>query len=468
MQDFSMDETEMCLHRDPKSHDIVSVNHNNLAHIILKHVPVATIIETKQMLTYVKGHYVNNGEEVIHKILVTILAPYVTRTGQTCYNSHVLKEVLNIIQGLTYVEACEFDSDDGIINCLNGLLHWRTGILEPHRESYYSRIQINVDYDPKATCPNILKMYEIVLRPEDFRKALEFIGYCLFRSYPIQKAFILLGPGGTGKSHFIDTVCKMLGDDNISSVSMHDLERDRFATSDLYCKLVNSFGDMEQTTLPNVNILKMLTSNKDVIRAQKKGERAFDFINFAKLIFASNKLPRVKDDTSGFYRRVEILPFEHVFTQEEKDESEQEGLLKKITSPEELSGLLNLVLPQLDALLERGYFHNSFTTASAKDKYKTASEPVASFVELHLEEEADIYVAKKTVYEEFVKFCIANGIAASRAEVLHPVPFGKALKQCMTWYQSSIRGPDEINACYWPDDYRHPAFLNTVLKKVDT
>jgi len=91
-------------------------------------------------------------------------------------------------------------------------------------------------------------------------------------SYP--KSIYIVGPGGTGKSHFIDTVCKMLGEDNISSVSMHDLEKDRFATSDLYCKLLNSFGDMEQSTLPNVNILKMLTSNKDVIRAQRKGERA--------------------------------------------------------------------------------------------------------------------------------------------------------------------------------------------------
>ena len=461
LQDFTKPELEECLERHPKTGGVVAVNYDELSKMIIKHVPVATVIETKTMMTYVRGHYVENGEEVIHKILVALLGPERKENGQTCYNSHVLKEVIGIIQGLTYVESKKFDNNLDIINCLNGLLNWRTNEFIPHTPDYYSRIQLNVNYDPNAQCPSILKVYQTVLREEDFRKALEFIGYCLYRAYPIQKAFILLGPGGTGKTHFIDTVCKMLGEDNISSVSMHDLERDRFATSDLYCKMLNSFGDMEQTALPNVNILKMLTSNKDVIRAQRKGEKAFEFINFAKMIFASNKLAKVRDDTSGFYRRVEILPFEHVFTQQEIEESENENLLEKITSPEELSGLLNLVLPHLDALLERGSFHNSFTTATAKDKYKRASEPISAFIELHLEETADIYVAKQTIYAEFCKFCKLNDI-----EPMHQVPFGKAFKQLLPWYQAAIRGPDDIYACRWPDELRHPAILHTVLKPV--
>jgi len=218
---------------------------------------------------------------------------------------------------------------------------------------------------------------------------------------------------------------------------------------------------MEQSTLPNVNILKMLTSNKDVIRAQRKGERAFDFISFAKQIFGSNKLPRVRDDTTGFYRRIEIIPFEHVFTQQEIEESEKENLLEKVTSPEELSGLLNLVLPHLDALLDRGYFHNSFTTTTAKDRYKKASEPVSTFIELHLEEVADMYVSKQTIYNEFVKFCKVNEI-----EPMHCVPFGKVLKKLLPWYQTAIRGPDDSMACMWPDNYRHPVILNTILKPV--
>lgn len=445
--EFEKEEIEQCIEFHPKTGEVIAVNNNVLAQIILSKVPMATLVETKEILVYARGHYTPNGLEIIHRILVNTMAPYRKQTGQTVYNSHMLKEVINIIQGMTYVESKVFDSDVNIINCKNGLLNWRTGEFNNHNPDYYSRIQLDVNYDPDAECPNILEMFKIILRPEDFRKALEFISYCLYRRYPIQKAFILLGPGGTGKSHFIDVIRAMLSEENVSSTSMHDLEEDRFASSDLYNKLLNENGDLSQNMLPNVNVLKMLTSNKDAIRAQRKGERAFDFVNFAKIIFAANKLPKVKDDTSGFYRRIEILPFEHIFSEQEKSESADR--LKKVRSPEELSGLLNLVLPYLEPLLESGRFNNSFEVSTAKDQYKRQSDPIATFVELHLREVADECVAKERIYSEYKKFCAINHV-----EPLHQVPFGKILKSCIPWYCSAIRdfGGD-----------RHTALLNTML-----
>jgi putative DNA primase/helicase len=450
MQDFTEQEVNSCLEFHPKTGEVVAVNHHALASMILQHLPMATIVETKELLVYVKGHFVPNGTEIVHQCLVKLLAPYHKQNGQTAYNIFLLKEVLNIIHGMTYAESKIFDSNLDIINCTNGLLNWRTGEFTEHTPDYLSRIQINVDYDPEATCPTILDVFNTILRKEDFRKALEFIAYCLYRKYPIQKAFILLGPGGTGKSHFIDVIRALLSEENVSSTSMHDLEEDRFASSDLLNKLLNENGDLSQQTLPNVNVLKMLVSNKDVIRAQRKGERAFDFINFAKIIFASNKLPRVKDDTSGFYRRIEILPFEHIFSEQEKLDSSEK--LKNIVNPRELSGLLNIIIPYLEPLLERGCFSNSFEVATAKDQYKRQSEPIASFVEACIKEVADEYVAKEVVYAEYIKFCKINHI-----DPLHIVPFGKALKQCIPWYQHGIR------------DFggeRHTCLCNTMLIKL--
>ena len=449
---FSQDAIELCFERHPKTDEIMEINNRMLAELITNQIPVACIIETKDILSYFKGRYIRNGAEFIHRALVEILSPYVRQNGQTCYNSHVLKEVLGIIQGMNYHEASEFDSNLEIINCRNGLLNWVTGDFEPHRHTYYSRVQIPIDYDPTAACPNILKMFEVVLEKQDRVKALEFAAYCLYRAHPIQKTFFMLGPGGTGKSHFMDVIRSLVGDKNLSSVSLHDLELDRFATSDLYCSLLNEFGDLEQTELKNVNILKMLTSNKDVIRAQKKGEKAFEFVNYAKLIFASNKLPKVRDNTSGFYRRIEILPFEHVFTQLEIDESLQDGFLQKILEPEELSGLLNVVLSYLGPLLTRGEFTNGFNKTTAKDKYRRRSEPVASFVELHLEECADENTSKKAIYEAYKAFCLKEGIP--KDEILHQVPFGKILRYNCPWWQSATREIDGI---------RHTCLINTRL-----
>jgi len=452
-QDFGNEEVQSCFEYHPKMRDeIVAVNHAKLAHMIIRHAPIATLIESNEMVIYAAGRYHPNGKELVQKILVTILSGYHKTTGQTIYNSTLLKEVLGIIKGLTYQESSKFDANLDLINCKNGILNWRTGEFRPHSPdgTDFSRIQLDVVYDPKATCPTILRVFEKILRKEDFRKAMEFIAYCLYRNYPIQKAFILLGPGGTGKSHFIDIIRAMLGSENVCSTSMHDLEEDRFATSDLRNKLLNENGDLSQQTLPNVNILKMITSNKDVIRAQKKGEQAFDFINFAKIIFAANRLPRVKDDTSGFYRRIEILPFDHVFSEQERAESSDD--LKQILDPYELSGLLNMVLPYLDPLLENGQFDNSFEVAEAKDEYKRQSDPIMSFVEQCLEEVADECVAKSVIYAEYKRFCKLN-----RIDPLHEVPYGKILKQCIPWYQHGIR------------DFggeRHTCLCNTRLKRL--
>jgi putative DNA primase/helicase len=439
---FNQDAIELCFERHPKTGEILEINNRMLAELITEQIPVACIIETKEILGYFEGKYIRNGTEFIHRALVKILSPYTRSNGQTCYNTHVLKEVVDIIKGMNYHQANEFDKDLEIINCRNGLLNWVNGDFTPHTKDYLSRVQIPIDYDPMAACPFILQMLETVLEKKDRTKALEFAAYCLYRKHPIQKTFFMLGPGGTGKSHFMDVIRLICGENNVSSVSLHDLELDRFATSDLYCSLLNEFGDLEQTELKNVNTLKMLTSNKDIIRAQRKGEKSFEFINYAKLIFASNKLPRVRDNTSGFYRRIEILPFEHEFTRAEIDESNRTGLLQKIKSPEELSGFLNIILPYLAPLIVRGEFTNGFDRTTAKDKYKRRSEPVASFVELHLEEMADECASKHAIYEAYKAFCRKEKIPPD--EVLHQVPFGKALRYCMPWWTSSVKEIDGV------------------------
>jgi putative DNA primase/helicase len=429
---IEIDNIEECLVKAQRGKGIVSVNAQKFADKFLRRHPTICVIESKEILTYVNGKYIANGKELIHQSLVASLAPYEKVDGEAAYSTYLFREVLDIIKGMTYIHASDIDADLNVINVQNGLLNWRTLELIPHSPYYYSRIQHPIMYDPKAECPSIEKIFNTVLRSEDYFKALEFIAYCLYRAYPIQKAFILLGPGGTGKTQFIDIVCRLLGAENVSSTSMHDLETDRFATSDLFNKCLNQFGDMEQTVLPNVNILKMLTSGKDRVRAQRKREHPFDFVNFAKFLMATNKLPYVKDDTTGFYRRIEILPFDHVFTEAEKDQA----LLDAATSSEELSGLLNMVIPHLDVLISRGNFSNSFTVTDAKMKYKAASDPIGTFVEEHIEEVAGEMASKDDVYEAYRAFCIQHEIQ----DPLCKSWFGRQFaKQIAYWKKDGIR-----------------------------
>lgn len=430
-----------CLHINSRTGEVDSINNYELARWILNYVPVICVVETREVLTYINGRYMSNGEEFIHRVLVEYLAPYVKKGGNTAYSDHLFREVLSIIRGMSYRYIRQFDEDLDIINLKNGLLNIKTLELSPHTPDYPTRIQHPVEYDPKATCPNAEKVIRTIFKEKDHNKILEFIGYCLYRGYPVQKAFILLGPGGTGKTHFIDIVCRMIGDQNVSSASVHDLENDRFASAELFQKCVNQYDDMEQSTLANINMLKMLTSDKARVRAQRKNQHPFDFVNFAKMVFSTNRLPRVNDDTTGFFRRIEIFHMDHVFREGDQDPE----LLERAIRPEELSGLLNLVIPYLWNLLERRKFSNAFSIEDMRTQYLTASDPITSFVEGYIEEDPDSDTVKSDVYEAYTIFCMLNKI-----DIPSKTKFFRDFTKAVPWQRiSSVKNINGNNKAVW-------------------
>ena len=77
----------------------------------------------------------------------------------------------------------------------------------------------------------------------------------------------------------------------------------RFALSALEGKLVNIFADLPSQSLNMTTSFKMLTGG-DAIGAERKFKDQYSFTNFARLIFSTNKPPKVYDDDRyAFWRR---------------------------------------------------------------------------------------------------------------------------------------------------------------------
>src|SRR5919197_114924 len=134
-----------------------------------------TFKDTEEILYYDtnKGVYVQGGEWLI-KEQCEILCPQI----QT---SKVL-EVVNHIKRRTGVERSRFDSNLDILNLQNGLLNIETGEFREHSPDYLSVVQLPIAFDPNAKCPKILKFLGQVLHPQDVFKAMQIIGYCLYRN----------------------------------------------------------------------------------------------------------------------------------------------------------------------------------------------------------------------------------------------------------------------------------------------
>ena len=118
----------------------------------------------------------------------------------------------------------------------------------------------------------------------------------------------------------------------------------------------------------------------DPIRAERKNRDAFSYTPYARLIFSANEAPPTSDNSSAFFDRWLVLPFQKRFRGSDVAERD-EGILDKITTPDELSGLLNHALAGLGRLHEQRRFSTTDDMNHALERFKTDSDSVAGFIE---------------------------------------------------------------------------------------
>jgi phage/plasmid-associated DNA primase len=118
----------------------------------------------------------------------------------------------------------------------------------------------------------------------------------------------------------------------------------------------------------------MLVSG-DSITAERKFEHPFSFRSYAKLIFSANEIPESDDKTDAFYRRWIIFRFDKKFQNGDEDTK----LINQLTTPEELSGLLNLALIALTQLIDEGGFHDKDIEQTKRD-YEENTNDVNAFL----------------------------------------------------------------------------------------
>ncbi|WP_017531242.1 MULTISPECIES: DNA primase family protein [Pelosinus] len=321
-------------------------------------------------------------------------------------------EVARYIQTSKLSDENFFEGATEFLNVKNGLVNFRDHEIKllPHTSDYHSEIQIPVVYDKNAKCPNILKFFNDVL-PNGCQEFIEeLFGYFLVTSTVIQKAFLLYSGGESGKSIFLDLVGRFVGDNNTSHESLQDLSENKFRKASLVGKLVNVFADIPSRSIEDSSIFKTLTGG-DWITAEKKGEKPFKFRNTAKLIFSCNELPRSKDHSHGFFRRWIVITFPNQFPP--GSPQRDPFIINKITTAEELSGLLNLSINGLRRLFKRGHFLEPEILAQNLEKYKLSNDSVSLFLAECCEEKTGNIETKSFIYNRYSDFCKCNG--------LHPV-----------------------------------------------
>jgi len=369
-------------------------NPSILADHILEKITVVTFRDTKEMYFYdpKSGIYRSEGETVIREEATRLLG--------NRYRRNNIAETVTIIRDRTYQNREALRAPPNLLVVMNGILDVLTGELKPFSPKHFATQYLPVTYDPDSDCPDIKKFLREVVRAEVIPLLQEMIGYCIYRRYSIHKAFVLFGSGRNGKTTFLNLLQAFLGYDNVSAVPLQDL-RQRFAVESLYSKLANISDDLSDRDIRDTGNFKKLTG-ESLIRADKKFVQPFHFRNYAKMIFATNKIPTTTEDSEAFFRRLMMIEFPFEFTEGVDADLD---ILERLTTEEELSGLLNWAIVGLARLLRIKRFSTSKGIEETRIFYLSMSDPVFRFMHECLELSATSTLSKEEAYDQYKLFC---------------------------------------------------------------
>lgn len=288
---------------------------------------------------------------------------------------------------------------NGYVNLQNGMLHFESRKIHPHKKDHFSTIQLPVKYDEKASCPRWYQFLDEVFEadPERIRLVQEFMGYSLLPDTRYEKALLMTGEGSNGKSTLLSVWEHIIGEDNLCSVTLGNLQNE-FHRVKLYGKLLNIAAEVTHTTLEQADYFKRIVTG-DTIDAAHKHKPVFHFRPFTRLVFAMNRMPRIKDTSHGFYRRLLIVPFNSVFTEKEQDRQLRHKLIA------EVDGIFQWALRGLDRLYDNDAFTEPQVVREALAAYQRANNPVVAFVEDCCNLDTEFATTKDTLYEAYKGYC---------------------------------------------------------------
>lgn len=290
------------------------------------------------------------------------------------------------------------------IVCQNGLLDIRDEELHAYNPKIFISNKINAKYDEYAYDESVdMTIDKICKGNKELRMLLEeMVGYCLTTTTKFQKAFILYGDGANGKSTFLDMLISLLGDENVSSLSLKELNHN-FKLAEITSKMANIGDDISDEHMTDSSIFKKLVTGEE-ITVDKKNEQPYKIRNYAKMVFAANNIPSTYDKSSGMMRRLSIIPFSAVFKKTDPDYDP--FIIDKLTSPLARSYLLNLGLTGI----RRVYENNGFTEPDAVkrivEEYEKENNNVLQFLDNIVIEGKD----SKTVYDDYKFWCVDSGV----------------------------------------------------------
>ena len=206
----------------------------------------------------------------------------------------------------------QWDRDPWLLNTPGGTVDLQTGTVREHRREDYCTKITTVAHG--GACPRWRKFLD---RVTDGDQALAcFLGRmagCALTGVTRDHAvFFLYGPGGNGKSRFIDAIVGAMGDyaatAPIETFMLAKYDRHPTELADLCGARLVTASEPEEGKHWNQSRLKLLTGG-DRVKARFMREDFFQFTPQFKLLIMGNHRPSFHGVNAAIRRRMHLLPF---------------------------------------------------------------------------------------------------------------------------------------------------------------
>ena len=364
----------------------------------------------------------NNGQEERNKMTRVIQA--MKRQAATienedakkrCYRwilkSEEVRVSLNSIraaQPLLNVKVEQFDSIATDFNCLNGTFSLESFKMRPHDYHDIITFIANVEYDKSAKCPLwISHMGKVFDGNKDTIESFQRIcGYSLIEDNPQQCMFIAWGIGKNGKSTTFNVLSNILGDyaANAQAESFmktnHGEGRNDIARLNRKRLVVTT--EPPQGAQLNATLVKSATGG-DKLPVRFLYQEHFEMVPKFKLFMHTNHRPHIPNSDEGIWRRIKMIPFDHVFSEEERDTNIEAKLI------EESSGILNWMIQGYKKYIEDGSFKESQVMIEATKEYRSVEDVMEAYIQERCTIEPDASVGKTDIFADFIEWCEEAG-----------------------------------------------------------
>ncbi len=214
------------------------------------------------------------------------------------------------------VTSAIWDTDPFLLGTPAGVMDLRTGILRPARRTDFITKQTAVAPDSSAKKPLWARFLdEATLGDKGLQRFLQQVaGYCLTGDVREHALFFVYGPGGNGKSVFLNVLAGLMGD---------------YATTAAMDTFTASVTDKHPTDLAMLQGARMVSASEteegrawaesrikqmtggDTIRARFMRQDFFEYRPQFKLVIVGNHKPVLRNVDDAARRRFNIIPFIH-------------------------------------------------------------------------------------------------------------------------------------------------------------